>query len=250
MGLRTKLRKFFYRKKFQPKNINLEIYNQNILITGANSGLGLALTQELIKLNNKVYATYKKNSDNLSRIDNENLILIRCDQSSDQEFKKLEDDLLSTKLNLIFNCAGILGPSVQNIKDFNFKEMSNVMMVNSYSILKIIKIILNQDHPLRALVNISSEGGSIGLNNDALYYMYRTSKSSLNSITKSLSIILQKEKKGICFAVDPGNMKSGMNPGGFLEASDCAKNILQILSENDHSLNGKFIDLLKNEIPW
>ena len=45
-------------------------------------------------------------------------------------------------------------------------------------------------------------------------------------------------------------MKSGMNPGGFLEASDCAKNILQILSENDHSLNGKFIDLLKKEIPW
>lgn len=250
MGLRTKLRKYFYKKKFKPKNSIIKISNQNILITGANSGLGLALTRELLKLDNIIYATYREKNDKLVSINNQNLKLIKCDQYNEDDFENLENDISLTKLDLIFNCAGILGPGFQDVKDFEFKEMNKVMMINSYSILKIIKIILNQNHPLKALVNISSEGGSIKLNDDALYYIYRTSKSSLNSITKTLSVILQKENKGICFAVDPGNMKSGMNPGGFLEASDCAKNILEIISSNDQDLNGKFIDLLKNEIPW
>lgn len=250
MGLRTKLRNFFYKKKFKPKKLDLNIQNQNILITGANSGLGLALTHELLKLDNKIYATYRSSNENLININHKNLNLIKCDQLKEEEFQNLKSRISSANLNYIFNCAGTLGPSIQDIKKFNFKEMMDIMMINTYSILKIIEFILNQKHSLKLLVNISSRGGSIKLNNDGRLHMYRTSKSSLNSITKTLSIILKQEKNAICFAIDPGNMKSGINPGGILEASDCAKNILHLISTNKENLNGKFIDLLKNEIPW
>ena len=250
MGLRTKLRKFLYRQKFKSKKIDFILKNQKILITGANSGIGLAFVNEFLKLENIVYATYKENNDNLVKIKHEKLYLIKCDQRKQGDFDLLEKELLNKEINYIINCAGILGPSVQDIHKFDFNHLKDVMMVNSYSIIKIAQIVLNQKHPLKCIVNISSEGGSIQLNDDALFYIYRTSKSSLNSVTKSLSVILQKEVKGICLAIDPGNMKSGMNPGGYLDANECAKNVINIISNNQKNLNGKFIDLLKNEIPW
>ena len=64
MGIRTKLRNFFYKRKFKTKKFDINISNQNILITGANSGLGLALTYELLKLDNKIYATYRSKKTN------------------------------------------------------------------------------------------------------------------------------------------------------------------------------------------
>ena len=142
-----------------------------------------------------------------------------------------------------------LGPVDQETQKFDFNSLKVVMMVNSFSIIKIAQIILNQNHPIKCIINISSDGGSIKLNEDGNFYMYRTSKSALNSITKSLAAILQQKNKGICFAIDPGNMKSGMNPGGILDPNKCAEIIISKIS-NNNDLNGKFINLLGNEIPW
>jgi FlaA1/EpsC-like NDP-sugar epimerase len=47
MGLRRLIKNYIYRKKFSaPKNLIVKkIENNNILITGANSGIGLELTK-------------------------------------------------------------------------------------------------------------------------------------------------------------------------------------------------------------
>ena len=64
MGLRTKIRRYLYARKFKNKNIlELNYSGKNIFITGANSGIGLELTHKFLNLNNKVFATYRNNSD-------------------------------------------------------------------------------------------------------------------------------------------------------------------------------------------
>ena len=68
MGLRRLLKNYFYKKKFDitsKKNIGERIERQSILITGANSGIGFALTKKLLDLNNKVFATYREDFLNL-----------------------------------------------------------------------------------------------------------------------------------------------------------------------------------------
>ena len=65
-----------------------------------------------------------------------------------------------------------------------------------------------------------------------------------------MSIDLHSRFKTIVFAVDPGNVQSGMNPGGQIKADVCAKLIIDLVSTDVKLLNGKFVDLLGKNIVW
>ena len=255
MGLRRKIKNFLYTKKFSKKKYLTNINKKNILITGANSGIGFALTKRLLELDNKILAIYRENSENLTNIKDKNLSIIKYDLKKINKSENFEKKIKETSVDLILNCAGVFGPSFDNqeIENLDFEKFQEVLTVNSISILKILQIILNNKSSkknLEILVNISSDAGSINLNNEGNAYVYRTSKAALNSITKNMSIDLMVKFKTIVFAIDPGNVQSGMNPGGQLKADVCANLIIDLMSTNVHLLNGKFVNLLGEELPW
>jgi len=255
MGLRRKIKNFLYTRKFSKKKYLTNINKKNILITGANSGIGFALTKRLLELDNKILAIYRENSENLTNIKDKNLSIIKYDLKKINKSENFEKKIKETSVDLILNCAGVFGPSFENqqIENLDFEKFQEVLTVNSISILKILQIILNNKSSkknLEILVNISSDAGSINLNNEGNAYVYRTSKAALNSITKNMSIDLMVKFKTIVFAIDPGNVQSGMNPGGQLKADVCANLIIDLMSTNVHLLNGKFVNLLGEELPW
>lgn len=255
MGLKKKIIKFFYNQKFSKKNYSANLNNKNILITGANSGIGLALTKRVLSLNNNVLATYRDSFENLQLINDKNLSIVKFDQRKIFESKELGKKIKETSIDLIFNCAGVLGGSFdsQKLEKLDFMKFQEVLMVNSFSILRIIQIILSNKSSkknLEALINISSSGGSIKQNNQGNAYIYRASKTALNCITKNMSVDLNKRFKTTVFAIDPGNVQTGMNPGGHIKVEVCANLIIDLASSNVQLLNGKFINLLGEEIPW
>jgi NAD(P)-dependent dehydrogenase (short-subunit alcohol dehydrogenase family) len=253
MGLRKKLLKFFYIRKYKNKSSLVQVKKKNILITGANSGIGLALLKKLLTFENKVLATYNSNSQNLDEIKSNNFYKIKCDQRVNSDFTELKKRLNNFKIDIIFNCAGVVGPSFQDqeIEEINFEDFNEVLSVNALSIVKIIQLILkNKNSVPQLIINISSDAGSLGKNTQGNAYIYRTSKSALNSITKNMSVDLYKKYKTISIAIDPGNVKTNMNPGGYLQSDDCASSIINIISSDLDIKNGKFLDLNGNEIPW
>lgn len=254
LGIRTKISKFLYQRKFHKNKLQLDIKRKNILITGGNSGIGLALTKNLLELNNKVISTYREDAKNLITINDKNLSIIKLDQSDINNFNEFEEKIEDASINIIFNCAGVFGGSFeeQEVENIDFHKFQKVLMINSIAILNIIKIILNKKKnksKLDLIINISSNAGSIYHNKDGNAYIYRTSKSALNSITKNLSIDLNKKFGTTVFAIDPGNVNSSMNPGGYIESDSCAKLIID-LTTTKSELNGKFVNLLGKEIPW
>ena len=119
MGLRkikNLIKKFFYTRKFLKKNYLANINNKNVLITGANSGIGLALTKKILSLNNRVLATYRASSENLKYIKDKNLTILKYDQRNISEFESLEEKIKETPIDLIFNCAGVFGGSLKTNK--------------------------------------------------------------------------------------------------------------------------------------
>ena len=102
---------------------------------------------------------------------------------------------------------------------------------------------------IKKIINISSDGGSIEMNNQGNAYIYRTSKSALNSISKNLSIDLKKNFGISVISIDPGNVKTNMNNKGYIEPEKCSEYLVDIVSDNK-DYNGEFINLLKKKIPW
>lgn len=249
MGLRTFLKKKLYNLKYI-KNKKSDLKNEIVLITGASSGIGLGICQKLVE-KNKVFAVYNKNFSFLSKINNSNLTCLKCDLSDFDNYHEIEKQFKVNNISLIINCAGLFGSSNQSIENMNFDNFSNILKINSLSILKILQLMYLHDkiRHLKKIINISSSGGSIEKNTEGNAYLYRTSKSALNSISKNLSIDLKKKFNTNIISIDPGNVKTNMNNKGYLSKEKCAEYIIDIICENKN-YNGKFIDLFKKEIPW
>ena len=254
MGIRRILKNFFYRLKYQNKKVIIKnIKNKSILITGANSGIGLALVKELLLHNNILYATYNTNYENLNKIKNSKLKVIRCNNENFEDLVNLKRYILNLPINIIINNAGVWGQQNQDIiEDINSNNLISTLKINSISIIVIINIILKycKKNCLETIVNISSSAGSIKNNLSGGAYIYRASKALQNSLTKNISIDLSRRFNIKTFAVDPGNIRTKMNTNGLLSSELCAKKILKILETQSHTTNGRFIDLNENDISW
>ena len=250
MGLRTILKKKLYSLKYLKKKEN-PIEGLSFLITGASSGIGLALTKKLVK-KNKIIAVYNSNGKNLEEIDSQNIIKTKCDLSNFLEYEELSKILNQHDVSIIINCAGQFGSNNQLIENIDFNNLIKIFKINSLSILKILQLLSKGDKLkyINKIVNISSDAGSVKLNDQGNAYIYRITKSSLNSISKNLSIDLNKRYNSEIITVDPGNVQTGMNTKGLLDSSKCAEYIIDIISDKKNNLNGKFIVLFKKEISW
>ena len=211
MGLRRFLKTYLYKKKFKKKNYSINLNNKNILITGSNSGIGLALTKILLENNNKVFAVIRVDSNNLDKIKNDNLNKIYCDLKDIKNYIEIEKKIENVKIDAVFNCAGIYGGSYeeQSVEKLLIEKFEDILMVNALSVVKIVQIILKKSKP-ETIVNISSDAGSINLNNGGDHYFYRVSKTTMNAITKNLSIDLFNKIGSTVFSVDPGNVSTKM----------------------------------------
>ena len=173
MGLRRFLKTYLYKNKFKKRNYLINLKNKNILITGSNSGIGLALTKILLEKNNTVYAIARLDTSNLDNLKNNNLNKIKCDLKDVKNFIEIEKKIGNTKIEVIFNCAGVYGGSYeeQSLEKLSIEKFKDVLMINALSVLKIVQIILKKSKP-ETIVNISSDAGSINLNNGGDHYFY------------------------------------------------------------------------------
>jgi short-subunit dehydrogenase len=254
MGLRRLFKNHLYRKEFNISETEIttnKIKNQNIIITGANSGIGLALTEKFIELDNKVFATYNKTNDNLLKLKSNNLKICQCDQSQLDNIDKLKDHVKNIPINIIINNAGVWGGKNQNFNKIDYENFLKTLNINAISILKLSELVLQHSmkNTLRSILNISSLYGSTEHNTTGKDYVYKGTKSMMNSFSKNLSIDLKRDYGVNVFSICPGSVKTKLNPGGILKPKIAALNIINILVDADKH-NGKFIDLNKNELPW
>ncbi|XP_034973090.1 C-signal isoform X1 [Zootoca vivipara] len=252
---------------------------RRVLVTGSNRGIGLELVRQLVRKNNcpeHVFATCRDPDGPLAQ-DLRNLAakhqgveiipLDTCDPSSIKAAAtKVTKRLKGAGLNLLINNAGILKPgSLETETPENMAEVykTNVIgpMMLSQAFLPLLRK-ASRESPQNgmscskaAIVNVSSEGGSI--TNVYMWHLahvvsYRCSKAALNMLTRCQSLGFDKDEI-LCIALHPGFVQTDMGSSvgqAPLTVDESVQAILKTLSHLSEKDNGAFMNWEGNTLPW
>ena len=228
----------------------------SILITGTNRGIGLEFVKHYIKNNEKVIATCRNRNSakDLLELENttNNLSLVELDVSNPNSINNFTSKIAGLPIDTFISNAGVSGPKNIEFGNFDAKEWLDVFNVNTIAPLlitqKILKNLrLGKD---KKLVFISSKVGSIEDNTSGGMYIYRTSKTALNQVIKSLSIDLKGENF-IVVALHPGWVQTDMGgPNALIDTKTSVKGLIEVIDNLTPKNSGKFYNYDGSPIPW
>ena len=248
--------------------------NSHTLIIGSSSGIAQALLYELTKNKSNQIITVSRTDES-----NSSLRSVQSSQSSQSSHFKIKDyseGSIDSVLELIFGytnrhfdqviiCNVLLhDDSVKpekRIDDFSESAFNQVMKVNVITPMLWIKNLASRLKGKQAtkLVVLSARVGSISDNRLGGWYSYRSSKSALNMILKTIAIEFSVKAKNIkVIAFHPGTTDTSLSkpfqknvPEGKLFSPKFVAERLLEISQN-MPVDGKlsFVDWQGESIDW
>lgn len=222
---------------------------QTVLITGANRGIGLALTQQSRERGDRVIAVCRQASDALSATGAE--VEAGVDVTDAQAIRALAERLGETRLDRVFLNAGIMHFERLGQLDADaFERMRQQYEVNTLGPLRFVEALSNNLGEGSKIGLMTSRMGSIADNGSGSSYGYRASKAALNAVGKSLAVDLAPRKIGV-FLLHPGFVATDMVGGsGDVSPEKAASQLLTRLESLDLSQSGTFWHANGTELPW
>lgn len=218
----------------------------NVVITGGNRGIGLALAKQYKDSGAKVYVTCRNSSDELNTLGVN--IITGVDVSQPETLGDRLASLLDVEIDLLINNAGVLGR--ESIDDWDPHTIDYQFRVNAMGPLLVSQVLLPSMSKSSKIALISSRMGSMEDNGSGGYYGYRMSKAALNAAGVSMANDLRP--KGIAVGVfHPGFVQTEMvNGAGDIDTDTCAERLVARIDELNLENAGRFIHSNGDELPW
>ena len=228
----------------------------SFLITGTNRGIGLEFVKYYLKNNKKVIATYRNKNSAKDLLElkktTSNLSLVELDVSNPNSINEFASKITDQPIDTFINNAGVFGPRNNEFGNFNAKEWLDVFNINTIAPLLITQKILKNLRlgKNKKLVFISSKVGSIEENTGGGMYIYRSSKTALNQVIKSLSIDF-KDESFIAAALHPGWVQTDMGgPNALIDTNISVKGMAEVIDSLVLKNSGRFYNYDGSLIPW
>ena len=230
---------------------------KKILVTGANRGLGLGLVKKFLKNNEKVICTTRNFSKSKELIlckkkYNDNLEICELDLLDKDSPNILSNFLGDETIDLFINNAGVIGHSAQHFKSVSLNHWIEVLKVNLIAPLLITQTIIKniEKSSERKIYFISSKVGSIEDNKSGGMYIYRSSKTALNQVVKSLSIDLKPLGISV-ISLHPGWVRTEMGgPNALISVEESVNGMVDVISNTSIINSGQFINYDGTRLPW
>ena len=227
-----------------------------ILITGANRGLGLEFVERYLESGDDVIATYRneETSFELIKMSNErsNLKLLHLDVSSKKSLNSFAENLGDSTIDIFINNAGVYGPRNSSFGNVDEENWIPAIKINAIAPILLTQLIIKniRSGADKKLIFVTSKMGSIDDNKGGGAYVYRSSKTALNAVVKSLSVDLENE--GIVVAlIHPGWVKTDMGgPNALIDKDTSVRGMTEVISNLDISSTGNFYNYDGSIIPW
>ncbi len=221
----------------------------NVLITGANRGLGLGFVKHYLQQGDEVWACYRSDTGGLAGINSNRLRLLQWDICTPFE----NDAGLPDTIDLLINNAGIYGPAKdgQNLEKIMPEVMRQVFEVDCIGPLNVVQAL--KDRVIRAkgtIANVSSKMGSTSDNTSGGAYAYRAAKAALVIVSKSMAVDLALFGVRV-ITLHPGWVKTDMTgQSGLIEVETSVSGMTNIISHVDDYEPGSFIAFDGQEVPY
>ena len=224
-----------------------------VLITGANRGLGLEFAKQYAKDGYEVIACSRKinKKDDLHKLQAnfKNISIYKLDVANFSSVDQLAKSLRKP-IDILINNAGIYPNS--SIDHIDYKAWLDAFKVNTLSAFKMTQAFLphlKKGH-LKKVASLTSKMGSIDDNSGGGEYLYRSSKTALNMVMKSLSIDL-KPKGLLLITLHPGWVRTDMGgPNGLIDVEESVAGMKHQINKLSIKTSGQFIAYDGKKIPW
>lgn len=226
----------------------MEVY----LVTGANRGIGLALTRELVASGKVFVIAGCRNPEaavDLQHLASEHpdaIDLIRCDLANEQALRSVAEEVRKrrSKLDVIVNNGAIMpekgNESILQIDLSLFSKAFETNVLGPARVIRAFYPMLTESERPR-IANVSSGLGSISDREGYDYYPYAISKAALNMLTRSMAFEL-RPKRVTVVAISPGWVRTDMGgQAAPLSPEESARSLAATIEKLGPAQNGQFL---------
>lgn len=238
--------------------------NKHYIVIGANSGIGLRLSQMLIQCNCRLLLV-DKNTDVIEKLstNSKNISYLKVDISNPERITGIFDFLRDNRdlSDGMIYCAGIC--PLLTLREFKYADAIDVYNINLISFISACRYFMDENYTNinSSIVAISSNAAICGGNRQ---YLYASSKAAMNLVVKSCAKELAERKIRInsimpsttntemvaklrkeSDAIDV-NIKYKM-PFGILQPSDVCDVVMFLLSDQSRGISGTAVKVNNGE---
>jgi NAD(P)-dependent dehydrogenase (short-subunit alcohol dehydrogenase family) len=219
------------------------------LVTGANRGIGLALTRALCRRGDQVIAACRSSSPELDALG------VRVETGVDSRDRaalaRLRKHIGETRIDLLILNAGVLSKEQLGALDEEaFDRIRLQFEINTLGTLRCVEQLQDCLGSGSKLALITSRMGSVADNTSGGAYGYRMSKAALNAAGKSLAHDLQPRGIGV-YLLHPGFVQTDMTGSrGDVSADQAAANLIARLDGLSLQDSGCFLHANGEALPW
>lgn len=237
---------------------------QNVLITGANRGIGLEFTRQFVERGDRVFAACRNpdQAPDLQRLTSKHadrLTVVAMDVV-DAKSIRASHSLVSKQtqvLDLLINNAGVYSARgsaspKESLGNLDFEDALLVMRVNAIGPILVAQEYLDllKASKKGRIVNITSGYGSVSDNISRFPYYYSASKAALNQMTRSLAHDVRKWSM-IALVMDPGWVATDMGGRSApVSPEDSICNMIEVIDRLTAKESGEFLNRFGEKQNW
>lgn len=230
---------------------------ESTLVTGANSGIGLEFVRQLSAAGWRVFAACRSPEDaseltSLAGRSERRITVHRLDVTDADQIAEMAGQLRGQPIDVLINNAGIYGPRDAGFGNARESDWIEALRVNTIAPLRMAEAFVDNvvAGKRKIIATITSKMGSIDDNTSGGHYIYRSTKSAVNMVTRSLSVDLRD--RGItCLVLHPGWVRTRMGGDGApLDVETSVRGMVAVLLEATPESTGSFFAHDGSIVPW
>jgi len=236
-----------------------------VLITGANSGIGLEFAKEYASKNWTVIAVHRRDTtpESLAKLakDHPNVRVEKMDVSDKEQVFGLAKKLQGQPIDVLINNAGIFclcdwmeQDNSQHFGTLRYEDFAPIFETNVRGTIMVSEAFVEnvKASSQKKIINISSTVGTISTPGTRAFW-YGASKAAVNKITVNLAAVLRPSNV-IVVPMHPGAVrveKQATKQGSqFIETDFSVRNMIATIAKLKMSDSGKFTNYDGKELPW